>query len=178
MHDCHRPDSQNSDSPTCRSCAGECTCVCARFGVYVCVHICVCVCVLFTFRLVSVPKHIPQLHTGHLYALYLPIHIYLRPKPQYILRLVPCRTQQSARSLARSLASAAACSNTVSDLKETRDGELEDAGMAPRLHFFNYSTWRIEEPKTEQGPFCCVNDPRPPFPINHLQRLCLCFRDD
>lgn len=137
-------------------------CVCAVRCVCVRAYLCVCVCALYIQGCLCAKAHSPTSYRSSVCTLF--AHPYLSEAKASVHPQTGAMSNPAERSLTRSLASAAACSNTVSDLKETRDGELEDAGMAPRLHFFNYSTWRIEEPKTEHGPFCCVNDPPPPSP--------------
>lgn len=78
--------------------------------------------------------------------------------------LMPCVTQLRNHPHAN----VEACGNAMSELKKTRDEKLRDEklrdsqrwcfcstspGLTVSENIFNYSTWRIEKPKTEQRPF-------------------------
>ena len=170
MHDCHRPDSPNTHSQTCRFCAAG--------SLWLCVCVCVCVCVrvpvvFFTSSCPCARVYSPLclLHTVHLYVLF--AHPYLSEaawrhlacvanarQPEYIPTLMPCLTQLRNHPHAK----AEACGNAVSELKKTRDETLPDSqrwcllgstspGLTVSENIFNYSTWRIEKPETEERPF-------------------------
>lgn len=105
----------------------------------------------------------------HLYVFYLPVFIqgceetFWLAKPMQgslnIPTLMPCVTQLRNHPHA----SVEACGNAMSELKKTRDEKLRDSqrwclgstspGLTVSENIFNYSTWRIEKPKTEQRPF-------------------------
>ncbi len=102
-----------------------------------CVCVCVCACAsgalyIQLSRRQSVYSSFASLHAIHLYAFYLPIHVYPRLCGEIWLAdtpLMPCVTQVRNHPHAN----VGACNNAMSELKKTRDKTLPVSVMLPRL---------------------------------------------
>lgn len=163
MHDCHRPDSPNTGSQTCRFCAAEplwcefapkCVCVCASGVLYIQLTVsqsifpvlpapyCLSVCVSCTLAYLSEAAQ---------------THLAVQPKARQ-RRCVP-----NTRAMFNSHANVEPRGDAMSDFKKTRKERLQDsqrhslgstsAGLTVSENIFNNSTWWIEKPKTQRGAF-------------------------